>query len=86
MSGDGGKRPSPAARVVCGLVRGYRILLSPLFRGCCRFTPSCSAYMLEAVARFGALRGGWMGIKRICRCNPWHAGGHDPVPDRPPDP
>jgi hypothetical protein len=74
--------PSPAAKLLCLLVRGYQLILSPLFRGCCRFTPSCSAYMIEAVGRFGALRGGWMGLKRICRCNPWCKGGHDPVPEK----
>ena len=74
--------PSLAAKLVCLLVRGYQLVLSPLFRGCCRFTPSCSAYMIEAVTRFGALRGGWMGLKRLGRCNPWHAGGFDPVPEK----
>lgn len=74
--------PSPAAKLVCLLVRGYQLVLSPLFRGCCRFTPSCSAYTIEAVTRFGAFRGGWMGFKRICRCNPWCKGGHDPVPEK----
>ena len=46
----------------------------------CRFTPSCSHYTLQAIEKYGLLRGSWMGAKRICRCNPWNPGGHDPVP------
>lgn len=62
------------------LIRGYRVLISPLFPPACRFQPTCSKYALEAVERFGAWRGGWMAIRRILRCHPFHPGGYDPVP------
>ena len=62
------------------LIRGYRIFISPLFPPSCRFNPTCSQYALEAVERFGAMRGGWMAIRRILRCHPFHPGGYDPVP------
>jgi putative membrane protein insertion efficiency factor len=62
------------------LVRGYRYFLSPLLAPACRFHPSCSAYAEEALQRHGALRGGWLSARRICRCGPWHPGGVDPVP------
>ena len=62
------------------LIRAYRLLLSPLLGPRCRFHPSCSAYALEAVERFGTLRGGWLALRRLGRCHPWHPGGYDPVP------
>ncbi|HKI63221.1 MAG TPA: membrane protein insertion efficiency factor YidD [Burkholderiales bacterium] len=61
-------------------VRGYRYLLSPLLPPSCRFYPSCSEYAEEALALHGALRGGWLAARRVCRCGPWNPGGHDPVP------
>lgn len=67
--------------LIRGLIRLYQMTLSPLLGGACRFYPSCSQYAYEAVGRFGAVRGGWMGIKRILRCNPWFEGGYDPVPE-----
>jgi putative membrane protein insertion efficiency factor len=61
-------------------IRAYRFLLSPMLGSNCRYHPSCSAYALEAIERHGAARGGWLSVKRICRCHPWGAHGYDPVP------
>jgi len=57
----------------------YKIAFSPLLPAACRFYPSCSDYMREAVERYGAIRGVWMGLRRLARCHPFHAGGFDPV-------
>jgi uncharacterized protein len=62
------------------LVRGYQISLSPLLPAACRYYPSCSAYAIEALEKHGALRGTWMAMRRIGRCNPFRPGGFDPVP------
>jgi len=62
------------------LIRGYRRWLSPALPPSCRFYPSCSIYALEALRRHGVLRGGWLTVKRLACCHPYHAGGHDPVP------
>jgi putative membrane protein insertion efficiency factor len=75
-------RTSPLAVLLVGLLRAYRALVSPLYGQVCRYHPSCSAYALEAVQTHGALRGGWYAVRRLGRCHPWAAGGHDPVPAR----
>ena len=67
-----------------GLVKGYRLLLSPSLGSNCRFEPSCSQYALGALERHGALAGGYLTLRRIGRCHPWCDGGCDPVPDQPP--
>jgi len=66
------------AGVLIGVVRLYQCLFSPLLRRHCRFQPTCSHYFIEAVRKYGVIRGGWRGIVRICRCHPWHPGGYDP--------
>lgn len=65
-----------------GLVKGYRLLLSPWLGSACRFTPTCSVYSIEALERHGAAGGTYLTLSRIGRCHPWCRGGHDPVPDR----
>ena len=67
-------------RVLLALVRFYRRAISPFRPPCSRYTPTCSQYALEAIEKYGALKGGWMAFRRILRCNPFHKGGYDPVP------
>jgi putative membrane protein insertion efficiency factor len=66
--------------LLIGIIRGYRLLISPLFPPSCRFRPTCSQYAIEAIERFGPVRGSWLATKRVLRCHPWHRGGYDPVP------
>jgi putative membrane protein insertion efficiency factor len=66
--------------LLIGLVKGYRLLLSPWIGSSCRFTPTCSLYSLEALQQHGAAAGTYLTVARIARCHPWCAGGHDPVP------
>lgn len=68
-------------RLMLWLIRFYRNKISPLRAPCCRFTPTCSAYALEAVEKYGAAKGGYLALKRLLRCNPWYKGDYfDPVP------
>jgi putative membrane protein insertion efficiency factor len=71
------------AKAMLFVIRIYWLTLSPLIGQVCRFEPSCSRYTAVCIERFGAARGGWLGIKRICRCHPFHPGGFDPPPDLP---
>ncbi len=66
--------------VFLALIRFYQKAVSPYLPPTCRYTPTCSAYTYEAIVKYGALKGGWLGLKRILRCNPFHPGGYDPVP------
>lgn len=66
--------------LLIAFIAAYRWLISPLLGPNCRFHPSCSVYALEALRRFGALKGSWLTLKRIGRCHPWNSGGYDPVP------
>jgi len=65
------------------LLRGYKRWISPALPPACRYEPTCSVYTMQAIERFGVLRGGWMGLKRIGRCHPGYPGGFDPVPELP---
>ncbi|HEY9293586.1 MAG TPA: membrane protein insertion efficiency factor YidD [Microlunatus sp.] len=66
--------------LLIGLLKAYRLLISPLYGNVCRYSPSCSAYALTAVQTHGAARGSWLAARRLLRCHPWARGGYDPVP------
>jgi hypothetical protein len=85
-------KPAPGVVYACApmfkrslikMVRGYQLLISPFLGNNCRYVPSCSAYTIEAMEKWGPWRGLWMGIRRVGRCHPFHAGGYDPVPEPP---
>ena len=88
-AGQAAQSPAPVAvgrmrrvgdTVAVALVRAYQVGVAPLTGGACRFTPSCSAYAIEAVEMHGAARGLWLALRRVARCHPWGGFGHDPVP------
>lgn len=68
------------ARMLVLLVRGYQLFISPMLGPRCRFHPTCSQYAVEALQTNGAIKGGWLALRRVLRCHPLHPGGHDPVP------
>ena len=72
--------PTVIRKALIGMLRVYRLVISPLFPPCCRYYPSCSAYAVQAIKLHGPLFGAWLALKRIGRCHPWAPGGHDPVP------
>ncbi|MGB1200056.1 MAG: membrane protein insertion efficiency factor YidD [Cognaticolwellia aestuarii] len=74
------KNNSAPQTLVIALIKGYQKLISPLLGNNCRFNPTCSTYTIEAINRFGVLKGGWLASKRILKCHPLNAGGDDPVP------
>ena len=68
-------------RLLLSAIRFYRRAVSPLFPPRCRYIPTCSQYAVEAIEKYGALKGGWLAFRRILRCHPFHPGGMDPVPE-----
>lgn len=71
---------NPLKALFIFLVRLYQWILSPLLPDACRYSPTCSQYTIEAIQKYGAIKGGWLGLKRISKCHPWGGHGHDPVP------
>ncbi|MBO0960289.1 membrane protein insertion efficiency factor YidD [Neobacillus sp. MM2021_6] len=69
-------------KIFLAIIRFYQVAISPIKPPTCRFYPTCSHYGFEAVQRFGAVKGGWLAIKRILKCHPFHPGGFDPVPEK----
>lgn len=69
-------------KIITGMIRFYQYAISPYMAPHCRYTPTCSSYAVEAINRFGIVRGGWLAVRRVTRCHPWHEGGYDPVPDK----
>jgi putative membrane protein insertion efficiency factor len=68
------------AKAAMGLIKFYKNAISPILPAACRYTPTCSDYMLQAIQKYGAAKGTWLGIKRLSRCHPWGKSGYDPVP------
>ncbi|WP_028450205.1 membrane protein insertion efficiency factor YidD [Chitinibacter tainanensis] len=68
------------SRLIIALVKLYQLMISPLLGPRCRFTPTCSQYSIEAIQKYGAAKGSYLTVRRLCRCHPWGGCGHDPVP------
>lgn len=68
------------ARILISMIKAYQVFLSPFFGQQCRFYPTCSQYALETINKHGAIVGSYYAVRRLLRCHPWHAGGHDPIP------
>ena len=73
---------NPAAIILRGLIRGYRVIVSPLLPAHCRYWPTCSVYAGTALRDHGVLEGGWLALRRLARCHPWGGSGYDPVPEK----
>lgn len=73
----------PMRKLALVPIRVYQYAISPMMASHCRFYPSCSCYAYEAIEHHGLLRGGWLAVRRLGRCHPWHPGGYDPVPSLP---
>lgn len=73
---------SIVSRFLLAIIRVYQYTFSSFMGKSCRYHPTCSVYTAEAIRRFGAFRGSWLGVKRICRCHPYNDGGYDPVPEK----
>ena len=69
-------------KIIIALIRFYQLALSPLKQPTCRFSPTCSQYSIEAIERFGAIKGTYLSVRRILKCHPFHEGGYDPVPEK----
>lgn len=69
--------------LLIAFLRGYRLVISPLYGQVCRYHPTCSAYALEAITVHGSIKGTWFAVRRVVRCHPWALGGYDPVPPKP---
>ena len=68
--------------LLIAVLRGYRLVISPMYGQVCRYHPTCSAYALEAITEHGSVKGTWLAVRRVLRCHPWALGGYDPVPTR----
>lgn len=74
--------PNGRARAVIAVINFYRHMISPLRPATCRFMPTCSKYAVDALTEYGVVRGGWLALRRLAKCGPWHRGGWDPIPER----